>query len=139
MSGRTGDDGPQSSVDRSDRGSAVAEFAMVSVVVVLLFLSIVQVCLWIYSRNVLASATADAARYAALADVSAFDVNARVADRMGDGLAAGTKSTLRCTLGGTALMSEVTCTIDSPGLVAMLDGVMPALTVVGHAAREAVS
>ena len=130
---RRRDEGPP------DRGSAVAEFALVSVMVVLLFLSIIQVCLWIYTRNVLASATADVARYAGLADVTNFDVTNKVADRLGDGLATGTKTTLTCTRSQTPLMSEVRCTLRTPGLIGLLDGIMPDVTTTAHAAREGVT
>jgi Flp pilus assembly protein TadG len=126
-------------VEDSDRGSSVAEFAMVSVLLVLLFFSIVQVCLWIYTRNLLTAAAGDVARYAGLADVSVFDVTSRVADRLGQGLAASTKATLQCSRVVTDVMAEVRCTVDSPSLVSLLDGIMPNVTGVGHAAREAVS
>ncbi|MEO5832420.1 MAG: TadE family protein [Nakamurella sp.] len=120
----------------ADRGSAVAEFAMVSVVVILLFFAVVQGCFWIYTRHVLTSAAAEAARYAGLAQVSTFDVTARVADQLGDGIIGGTRGSLRCTASGTALMTEVRCTVAAPGLVGLLDGVLPDVVAVGHAARE---
>lgn len=112
---------------------------MVSVIVMLLFLSVIQVCLWIYTRNLLASATAEAAHYAALADVSDFDATLRVADRLGDGLAASTKSTLQCTRSNTALTAEIRCTLGSPGLVGILDGIMPSVSSVAHTTREGTS
>jgi hypothetical protein len=122
----------------ADRGSAVAEFAMVSVVLLLLFFAVVQGCLWIYTRHILSSAAAEAARYAGLSEVSPFDVTARVADQLGDGVIGGIRDTLVCTTSGTATLTEVRCTVAAPGLVGLLDGVLPDVTAVGHAAREGI-
>ena len=130
---------PPDSDDPADRGSAVAEFAMVSVLVLLLFMSVVQICLWIYTRNLLNSATADAARAAALAEATTADVTARVADRLGSGLATGTKLSLQCTQQANAVTLEVRCTLPSPGFVSLLDGVMPDVHTVAHATREGVT
>lgn len=112
---------------------------MVSVMLVLLFFSIIQVCLWIYTRTLLTSAAGEIARYNGLANASAFDVTARVGTELGDGMGAGTRSTLRCTQGGTDLVTEIRCIVTAPGLVGLLDGVLPDVTAVGHAAREGIS
>lgn len=111
---------------------------MVSIVLILLFFAIVQGCLWIYTRHILTSAAAEAARYAGLSEVSDFDVTARVADQLGDGLVGGVGTSLVCTRSGTAVVTEVRCTVAAPGVVGLLDGVLPAVTAVGHAAREGV-
>ena len=50
---------------RSDRGGGVVEFVLISVLLILLLFGLLQVGLWFYVRSVAASATADAARYAA--------------------------------------------------------------------------
>ena len=50
---------------RSDRGAGVVEFVLISLVLILLLFGLIQVGLWFYVRSVAASATADAARYAA--------------------------------------------------------------------------
>ncbi|WP_111766206.1 TadE family protein [Nakamurella deserti] len=129
---------PDRAADRADRGSAVAEFAMVGVVLILLFFAVVQGCLWIYTRHILGSAAAEAARYAGLSEVSSFDVTRRVADHLGDGVIGGVRGSLVCTRSGTAVMTEVRCTVPAPGLVGLLDGVLPAVTAVGHSAREGI-
>ncbi len=64
---------------------------MVVSMLMLLFLAIVQMCLWLYTRNVVTAAAAEAARYSGLADVSSgavadAAVTVRVADRIGGGL-----------------------------------------------------
>lgn len=123
----------------ADRGSAVAEFVMVSVVLMLLFFAVVQGCLWIYTRHILSSAAAETARYAGLAEAPAFDVTARVADRLGDAVIGGTRDSLVCLASGSAVLTEVRCTVAAPGLVGLLDGVLPDVTAVGHAAREGIT
>ena len=109
---------------------------MVAVILLLLFLSLLQVCLWAYSRNLLTAAATEAARYAGLAGVSGFDGRDRVLTSLGDGLGTTTRTTLACTVSGGAMIAEVRCTMDAPGLVGLLDGVMPQVDVTGHAARE---
>lgn len=53
----------------SDDGSVLAEFTLVALLVTGIFLGLVQLGLDLYTRNVLQGAAADAARYAANADV----------------------------------------------------------------------
>lgn len=56
--------------DSGDRGSAVAEFAMVSALVVLFFLAAFQLGFALYVRNTLIQNAAEGARYGARADAS---------------------------------------------------------------------
>ncbi len=109
---------------------------MVISLLVLLFLALLQVCLWAYARTLVTSAAGEAARAAGLAEASAVDPTGWVADRLGNGVGTGMKSTLRCTGGGTQITVEVHCTMEAPGLVALLDGVMPTIDVTGHSTRE---
>lgn len=48
---------------RSDRGSGVVEFVLLAVLLVLLLFVVLQVAVWFYARNIVASAASDAARY----------------------------------------------------------------------------
>jgi Flp pilus assembly protein TadG len=48
-----------------DRGAAVAEFAMISVLLLLLLFGVLQVAVYFYVRNIVAASAADGARYAA--------------------------------------------------------------------------
>jgi hypothetical protein len=109
---------------------------MVIVLLMMLFLGLISVCLWAYSRTLLTSAAADAARYAANADVPDVAAADRVREQLAGGVAGGTLDTLRCTASGDGLMVEVACTMDAPGVVGFLDGVLPAIKVIGHAAAE---
>ena len=60
-----------------DRGSAVVDFVLVSVLVVLLFGVVLQVGLAIHTRNVLVAAAAEGARHGANADRGPADARAR--------------------------------------------------------------
>ncbi len=51
-----------------DRGAAVADFVLVSVLVLVLFLAVVQLGLALFTRNVLISCASEGARYGARAD-----------------------------------------------------------------------
>ena len=53
---------------RDERGAAVADFAMVSVLVVALFLAVVQLGLALHTRNMLISCASEGARLGARAD-----------------------------------------------------------------------
>jgi hypothetical protein len=108
------------------------------VLLLMLFLGLLSVGLWAYARTVLTSAAADAARVAANYDVTSAVTTAQVAERLGDGLAGGTRSTLSCASGVDGLLVTVNCTMDAPGVVGLLDGVMPAIEVTGHSAKETV-
>lgn len=56
-----------------DKGSAVAEFVMVSTLLIVLGLSIIQLALVLHVRNTLIDAASHGARYGALANRSAQD------------------------------------------------------------------
>jgi Flp pilus assembly protein TadG len=124
--------------DESDRGSAVAEFALVLVLLLMLFLALVSVGLWAYTRTLLTSAAADAARDAANYDASSTITTSQVAGLLGDGLAGATRSTLQCSSGVQGLLVTVDCTMEAPGIVSLLDGIMPAIEVTGHSAKETI-
>jgi Flp pilus assembly protein TadG len=116
----------------------VAEFAMVLVLLLMLFLALVSVGLWAYTRTLLTSAAADAARSAANFDASSAVTTAQVSSLLGGGLSGATRSTLDCTSGVTGLLVTVTCTMESPGIVGLLDGVLPTIEVTGHSAKETI-
>jgi Flp pilus assembly protein TadG len=122
--------------DERDRGSSVAEFSMVLVLLLLLFLGLVSVGFWAYSRTLLTSAAADTARYIANADIDPDTAPQRVAELLHGSIAASTSDTLHCTSATTGLLVEVTCTMRTPGIVSMLDGALPDITVTGHSIKE---
>lgn len=65
---------------RRERGSAVADFAMVSGLVALLFVAVFQVGLALHIRNTLISCAAEGARLGARADAKPEDGAARARD-----------------------------------------------------------
>lgn len=106
------------------------------VLLLMLFLALVSVGLWAYTRTLLTSAAADAARLAANYDSSADVASARVREILGDGVTGATRSTLSCSSGVQGLLVTVSCTMEAPGIIGLLDGVMPTIEVTGHSAKE---
>ncbi len=119
-----------------ERGSAVVEFTLVSVVLVGLFLAVVQVGLVLHVRNTLVACAAEGARYAANADRDLPDGEARTVALIAESLSDrhGEAVTSRyVTTGGVQLVEiEVTTTLPLFGLL----GVERGLTVTGHAVEE---
>ncbi len=120
----------------TDRGSAVAEFALVLVLLLMLFLALISVGLWAYTRTLLTSAAADAARMAANYDNTGIAATREVSNLLGGGITGATRSTLNCTSGVQGLLVRVDCRMEAPGIIALLDGVMPTIEVTGHSAKE---
>lgn len=77
----------------AERGAAVVEFVLVSVLLLTLFLAIAQVGLYLHMRNVVVASLAEGAREAANADRDCDDGLARardlVAGAIGERVAAG--------------------------------------------------
>jgi len=109
---------------------------MVVVMLLILFLGLVSVVLWAYSRTLLTSAAADAARYAANADVPDAAAAQRVAEQLDGTVATSALDSLSCSASADGLMVGVTCTMESPGIIGLLDGLLPSITASGHAAAE---
>ena len=109
---------------------------MVLVLLRLLFLALLSGGFWAYTRTLLTSAAADAARYIANADIPDTAAPARVAELLHGSIAAATSSSLACASTTAGLLVAVHCTIRTPGIVSFLDGVMPDITVTGHSLKE---
>jgi Flp pilus assembly protein TadG len=69
-SGRSGSFYSRAALGRDD-GAAIVEFVMVSVLLIFLLFGVLQIAAVFYVRNIIAASVADAARYAASADVAA--------------------------------------------------------------------
>ena len=121
---------------RDERGSAVVEFTLVSVVLVGLFLAVLQVGLVLHVRNTLVACAAEGARYAANADRNLADGEARTAVLIAESLSAdsvGEVSSRYVTTAGVQLVEvRVTATLPLFGWL----GVDRGLTVGGHAVEE---
>ena len=62
---------PPTTGRHDERGAAIADFTMVSVLVVVLFVAVVQLGLALYTRNLLVSCASEGARLGARADAAA--------------------------------------------------------------------
>ena len=70
-------------------------------------------------------------------DASTAVATAQVAELLGDGLTGCHPIDAGLfTSGVTGLLVTVNCTMESPGIVGLLDGVMPTIEVTGHSAKE---
>src|SRR3954449_202015 len=59
----------QRAVDGGERGNAVVDFVLVSLLIMLLLLDVLQVAVYVHVRNVVAASAQEGARHAANADV----------------------------------------------------------------------
>jgi Flp pilus assembly protein TadG len=82
---------------RGDRGSAVVEFSLISVLLLMLLFAVLQIAALFYVRSVAAAAAADGARYAADADVAPDDGARRASELIGQGLGSAMAARLPCT------------------------------------------
>ncbi|MCU1545887.1 MAG: pilus assembly protein [Homoserinimonas sp.] len=120
----------------SERGSAPAEFVMVSALLTIMTLSVMQLGLTLHIRNTVLDAAAEGARYAALADNALPDGVARTRDlittALGPLYAGEVTATVGSYLGHPSTIMTVRVPLPLIGLIG-LDG---GLEVVGHAAME---
>ncbi|HET6298139.1 MAG TPA: TadE family protein [Kribbella sp.] len=68
---------------RDERGSAVVDFVLVSMLVVPLFLGVLQVGLFLYIRNTVTAAASEGAHYAAVLNREPADGEARTRELIG--------------------------------------------------------
>lgn len=123
---------------RDEEGSAPAEFAMVSVLLVVLVLGVVQVALAVFVRNTAIDAASEGARQAALAD-GGLDAGAErtrtlVASTLGPGYAGD----VRASYGSWRGHRVAVVTVRAPLPVIGMLGPTGAMEVQGHAAVETI-
>src|SRR6476646_99308 len=80
-----------------DTGAAVVEFVLISVLLVLLLFAVLQIGVYFYARNIIAASAADAARYAAAADVAPAAGGQRARALIADALGSAQARAIRCT------------------------------------------
>lgn len=123
---------------RDQRGAAVVDFVLVSLVLVPLFLGIMQVALVMHVRTTLASAAAEGARYAATVDRGPDDGVARTRSEIAEALsakyAAGVEAHEDMVEGQRMVVVEVTADVPPLGLW----GPGLRVHVVGHGVEESV-
>ena len=125
------------SIAEDERGSAVAEFTLVGVLLTVLALAVVQLALALHVRNTLLDAAAEGARFAALAGSSPAEGMSRTRDLISAAISpdyANDVSVGTSSIGGVPAI-EVTVRATMP--VIGLLGVERGLEVSGHAAIEA--
>lgn len=122
--------------DDGERGSAVAEFVMVSVLVLALFLGVVQVAFALHVRSLTIDAAAEGARLAARADRSPEDGIARTRELIADSLSASYADDVVATTTQRAGLPVVEVTVRAPLPVVGLLGPSGTMTVSGHALEE---
>ena len=126
--------------DDGERGSAVVDFVMVSVLIVTLLLAVLQVAVYVHVRNVVTASAQEGARYAANADVSSTVGAARAVEVVARATSVQTARGMACTSGeevdGSGLtLVVVRCSGSVPALLVSLGPLLP-LEVTGRAVKE---
>jgi Flp pilus assembly protein TadG len=127
--------------DGGERGSAVVDFVMVSLLIVMLLLAVLQVAVYVHVRNVLTASAQAGARYAANADVDSATGAARTVEVVARATSTRTAEGLACTsaeeVDGSGLtLVVVRCSGSVPALLASLGNLLP-LEATGRAVKEA--
>lgn len=121
---------------RDDRGSAIVEFTLVSVLLTVLFLALLQLGLALHVRNTLTASAAEGARYAANADRSpeqgAEVTRSLIRDSLADSFARGVTSGQETVGGVPTVFVQVEATLPLVGLLGPPRGIR----VRGHALDE---
>ena len=85
--------------DDGERGSAVVDFVLVSMLIVALLLAVLQVAVYVHVRNVVTASAQEGARFAANADVDPALGAARTVAIVARATSPRTAAGLRCTSG----------------------------------------
>lgn len=119
-----------------DRGSAVVDFVLVTIILVPLVLGIVQLALVLYVRNTLASAASEGARYAATLGHAPGDGRSRARQQIAGVLSGRYARDIRSFPtsldGAPAVEVTIKATVPAMGIA----GPAVTFTVSGHAIRE---
>ncbi|GAB4081753.1 TadE/TadG family type IV pilus assembly protein [Modestobacter muralis] len=126
--------------DDRERGSAVVDFVMVSVLVVALLMAVLQVAVYVHLRNVVVASAQEGARYGANADVPAAAGADRTLQIVGRATSPATAAGLACEsvqeVDPTGLpLVVVRCVGQVPSLFAALGDLLP-LSATGRAVEE---
>jgi Flp pilus assembly pilin Flp len=119
-----------------ERGSAVAEFTLVGILITVLALAVVQLALALHVRNPVLDAAAEGARYAALAGSSEGAGIARTRELIGMAVSTEYARDVESGISTVDGVAMVSVTVRAPLPVVGLLGVDRALEVTGHAALE---
>jgi Flp pilus assembly protein TadG len=123
-----------------ERGSAVVDFVLVSVLILTLLLAVLQVAVYVHVRNVVVASAQEGARYAANADVPSAVGAPRTVAIVARATSVQTARGLSCTSGEESDTSGlrlvvVRCSGSVPALLASLGNLLP-LSATGRALKE---
>jgi len=123
-----------------ERGSAVVDFVMVSLLIVTLLLAVLQVAVYVHVRNVVTASAQAGARYAANADVDPAAGAPRATEVVARATSVQTAEGLDCVSAEEVDPSGLTlvvvrCAGAVPSLLAALGNLLP-LDVTGRAVKE---
>lgn len=123
-----------------ERGSAVVDFVLVSLLIVALLLAVLQVAVYAHVRNVVTASAQEGARFAANADVDSSLGAARTVEVVARATTERTAEGLACTseeeTDPTGLtLVVVRCSGSVPSLLSALGNLLP-LEVTGRAVKE---
>ena len=126
--------------EEGERGSAVVDFVLVSVLVLTLLLAVLQVAVYVHLRNVVTASAQEGARFAANADVDSRLGAARTVEIVARATSPRTAAGLSCSSGdeadaGGLTVVVVRCSGAVPPLLGSLGRVLP-LTATGRALKE---
>ena len=126
--------------DDGERGSAVVDFVLVSVLIMTLLLAVLQVAVYVHVRNVVTASAQAGARFAANADVDPATGADRTVEVVARATTEQTAQGLTCTsveeVDATGLtLVVVRCTGAVPSLLAVLGNLLP-LDATGRAVKE---
>jgi Flp pilus assembly protein TadG len=119
-----------------DRGSAVVEFALVSVLLVGLFLAVLQVGVALHVRNTLVAAAAEGARYGADADRLPADGAQRTREVIASSLPASFADDVTAGYSRVGGLATVVVEVRAPLPLFGMAGPGGDLVVQGHALAE---
>ncbi|MEO6957001.1 MAG: TadE/TadG family type IV pilus assembly protein [Antricoccus sp.] len=124
---------------RRDDGN-VAEFSLVAILLVSIFLVVLQVGIYIHERNVMAASIQAAARYAANANVESSVGAPRAKKLIAAALSPQAAASLECSVSETAgpeglVIVQVHCEGSIPAVVSAVGNVLP-VNITGRAVKE---
>lgn len=120
----------------------MAEFSLVAILLVGIFLAVLQVGIYIHERNVMAASAQAAARYAANANVTSTAGDERANFLIAQALSQQAADGMRCTTieeagDGGLVVVVVHCVGSIPTIVTAMGDVLP-IDVTGRAVKEGV-
>ena len=123
-----------------ERGSAVVDFVMVSLLIMTLLLAVLQVAVYVHVRNVVTASAQEGARYAANADVPVSMGAARTLEVVAGATSERTAAGLACAstqeVDDSGLtLAVVRCSGAVPSIFAALGDLLP-LRATGRAVEE---